>query len=145
LLTAILRGVSAENVEIVRRMCEAYARRDWETAAEALHPEIEWDASTYTSWPDAPSSRGTQGVFDFFRQFLGTWDEYEVTFEEFIDLGDVVVAIVHDRGIGKGSGAEVARRFAQVWKMRDGKAVSFTAYPDRESALAAVEGARPGD
>jgi uncharacterized protein len=130
--------VSAENVEIVRRSCEAYARRDWEAAAEALHPEIEWDASTYTAWPDAPSFRGEEGVLDFFRRFLGTWDEYDVTFEEFIDCGDVVVAIVTDRGVGKGSGAEVTRRFAQVWTLRDGKAIAWTAYPDRESALAAA-------
>jgi ketosteroid isomerase-like protein len=31
-----------------------------------------------------------------------------------------------------------SRRFAQVWTMKDGKAVAWTAYPDRESALAAV-------
>jgi ketosteroid isomerase-like protein len=132
--------MSVENVEIVRRMCEAYARRDWATAADPLHPEIEWDASTHTSWPGSPPFRGKEGVLDFFRRFVGTWDECEVQFEEFIDCGDVVIAIVHDRGIGKGSGAEVTRRFAQVWTMKDGRAVAWTAYPDRESALAAVTG-----
>jgi ketosteroid isomerase-like protein len=142
-LLAILRSVSAENVEIVRRMCEAYARRDWEVAADSLDPDIEWDASTYTSWPDSPTFRGKQGVLDFFRRFLGTWDKYEVTFEEFIDLGDVVVVIVTDSGIGKGSGVEVTRRFAQVWTIRDGKAIAWTAYRDRESALAAAGAGRP--
>jgi hypothetical protein len=72
-------------------MCEAYARRDWATAAEPLHPEIEWDASTHTPWPDSPPFRGKEGVLDFFRRFVGTWDEYEVHFEEFIDCGEVVI------------------------------------------------------
>ena len=130
--------MSAENVEIVRRMCEAYARRDWDAATEALDPDIVWDASTYTSWPDSPAFRGREGVRDFFRRFLGTWESYEVEFSEFIDAGDAVVAVVHDRGIGKGSGVEVSRTFAQLWRVRDGKAVEFTAYPDREAALAAA-------
>jgi ketosteroid isomerase-like protein len=135
---AILSRVSAENVEIVRRACEAYARRDWATAAEPLHADIEWDASTYTSWPDSPRFRGKEGVFDFFRRFLGTWDTYEVSFSEYIDLGNVVIAIAHDRGVGRGSGAEVTRTFAQVWTIEDGLVVRWTAYPDRESAIAAV-------
>ena len=138
---AILRPVSADNVEIVRRTCEAYARGDWAAAAEPLHPEIVWDASTYTAWPDSPTFRGKDGVLDFFRRFLGTWDEYEVSFEEFIDLGDVVITIALDRGVGKVSGVEVTRRFAQVWTMKDGQAIAWTAYPDRESALAAVSAA----
>jgi ketosteroid isomerase-like protein len=102
--------VSAENVEIVRRMCDAYARRDWEAAAEPLAPEIEWDAATYSSWPDAEVFSGKQGVLDFFRRFLGTWEEYRVEFEEFIDRGDDVVVKVWDRGRGKVSGVEVERR-----------------------------------
>jgi ketosteroid isomerase-like protein len=130
--------VSAENVEIVRRMCEAYARGDWETASEGLHPDIEWDASTYTLWPDSPRFRGKDKVFDFFRRFLGTWERYEVTFEEYLDYGDCVVAIVLDRGVGKGSGVEVTREFAQLWELEDGLAVRWTSYPDRDSAIAAV-------
>jgi ketosteroid isomerase-like protein len=81
-------------------------------------------------------------VLDFFRRFLGTWETYEVKFEEFIDMGDAVIAVVHDRRVGRGSGVEVTRTFAQVWRMKDGKAVAWTAYPDRDSALAAVGGAK---
>jgi ketosteroid isomerase-like protein len=130
--------MSAENVEIVRRTCEAYARRDWVAAVEPLDPNIFWDASTYTAWPDAPAFYGRVGVLDFFRRFLGTWEEYEVEFEEYIDLGDQVIAICRDRGVGKGSGAEVTRVFAQLWTLKDGKAIAWASYPDRESALAAA-------
>jgi len=130
--------VSAENVEIVRRLCEAYARRDWDTAFALLAADIEWDASTAGMWPDAEVTRGVEAVGAFFRRFLGTWEEYEVEFQEFIDAGDEVVVIVQDRGRGKGSGAEVERSFAQLWTVRDGKAARFRAYPDREDALRAA-------
>jgi ketosteroid isomerase-like protein len=130
--------VSAENVEIVRGMCEAFERGDWDTATARLHPEIEWDASTYYPWPDAEVFRGREGVADFFRRFLGTWDEYHADFEEFIDVGDRVVVVLTERGKGKGSGIEVTRTFGQVWTVRDGRVIAFTAYPDRDSALAAA-------
>jgi ketosteroid isomerase-like protein len=117
-------------------MCDAYARRDWEAAAEPLDERIEWDAATYSAWPDAEVFRGKQGVLDFFRRFLGTWDEYKVDFEEFIDCGDDVVVRVWDRARGKGSGVEVERRWAQRWTVRDGKVVFFRGYQDLESALA---------
>jgi ketosteroid isomerase-like protein len=35
--------MSQENVEIVRRCCEAFNRGDYEAALDALDPDIEWD------------------------------------------------------------------------------------------------------
>ena len=130
--------MSQENVEIVRRMCEAFARGDWDEAFEPLDPHVEWDASTHYPWPDSEKFKGLNGVRDFFCRFLGTWETYEAEFEEFIDADDSVVVILTERGTGKGSGVEVRRTFAHVWTLRDGKVVSFTAYLDRESALDAV-------
>ena len=121
-------------------MCEAFARGDWAAAIAPMHTDIEWNASENYPWPDADVFRGRDGVLDFFRRFLGTWDEYHAHFEEFIDAGDAVIAIVSERGRGRGSGVEVSRSFAQVWVVRDGQAVAFTAYGDREAALAAVAG-----
>lgn len=130
--------MSAENVEIVRRMCEAFARGDANAAAAVLDPDVRWDVSTHYPWPDAEVFRGREGVIDFFRRFLGAWDEYEADFEDFLDCGEHVVVTLTERGKGKGSGIEVTRRFGQVWTVREGRVVAFTAYLDRDAALAAV-------
>jgi ketosteroid isomerase-like protein len=119
-------------------MCEAFARRDWPSALAPLDPDIEWDMSTYEAWLDPRVTRGTEAVQEFFRSFLGTWDDYEIEFEEFIDAGDEVLVLVRDRGRGKGSGAPVERTWAQLWTVRDGKVVRFRPYADRETALAMV-------
>ena len=37
------RAMSEENVEIVRRLYAAVARRDAETVLSIYHPEVEWD------------------------------------------------------------------------------------------------------
>jgi len=82
---------------------------------------------------------------EFFRRFLGTWEDYHVTFQEFVDVGDNVVVSVRDGGRGKQSGAKVQREWAQLWTVRDGRVLAFRAFRDRASALAeaGVEGRRP--
>jgi hypothetical protein len=59
-----------DNIEVVRQMCDAFARGDWQAAARPLHPSIVWDMSTYGAWPEQEVSRGRQGVLEFFRRFL---------------------------------------------------------------------------
>jgi ketosteroid isomerase-like protein len=53
-------------------------------------------------------------------------------------------AVLRGKGSGKASGAEVERRFAQLWTVLDGKVVRFRAYADREAALRAAEGGETG-
>jgi ketosteroid isomerase-like protein len=130
--------MSRENVDTVRAMCEAFARGDWEAGARPLHPAVEWDTTTMGVWPEAEVVQGREGVLEFFRRFLGTWDEYHAEFDDYAAVGDHVVVNVHDGGRGKGSGVHVERSFAQLWTVRDGAVVRFRAYPDRESALRAA-------
>jgi ketosteroid isomerase-like protein len=127
-----------EELEVVQGMCEAFARGDWAAGVEPLHEDIEWDTTTMAIWPEAEVLHGRDAVLDFFRRFLGTWDDYWAEFEEYIDLGEHVVALIHDRGRGRGSGAEADRRFAQLWTVRDGAVVRFRAYSDREAAVRAA-------
>jgi ketosteroid isomerase-like protein len=131
--------MAADKVAIVRAMCEAFARGDWQAAVAPLDPEVEWDTTTMGVWPEAEVLRGRDGVLAFFRRFLGTWDEYHADFEDYEEVGEHVVVSVRDGGRGKGSGADVERSFAQVWTVgEDGAVVRFRAFPDRQSALQAA-------
>jgi uncharacterized protein len=130
--------MSRENVELVRRMCAAFATRDWDAAIAPLSEDVEWDAITHGGWPDGDIGRGREAVQDFFRRFFGAFDEYDVEFERFFDVGDHVLVDVRDQGRGKGSGVLVERVWAQVWTMRGGEVVRFEAYRDRQEARAAL-------
>ena len=81
---------------------------------------------------------GRDAVLSFFRKFLGTWDSYEARFEDYIDAGDHVVALIHDGGRGKASGVGVERRFAQQWTVRDGRMIRFRAFATVDEALRAA-------
>jgi len=49
--------------------------------------------------------------------------------------------LVRWNGRGKGSGLEIEATGAHLWTFRDGLAVRFDVYRDREEAGAALEGA----
>jgi ketosteroid isomerase-like protein len=127
--------VSGENVEIVRRCCEAFDRGDYEAALEAFDPEVEYDLSHF---PDGKVYRGRAGVTEAFRIWLGTWEDYRQERDEPIDAGEHVVLPTREHGRGKGSGLELMRPTFGLWTFRDGKVVRIRFYPTLSEALEAA-------
>jgi uncharacterized protein len=127
--------MSQENVELVRRGYEAFARGDLETAMELFHPDIEWHD------PDRPGGgtyRGREGVLRNLEEWLEGWEEFRLEPEEFLEAGDQVVVLVRQSGRGKGSGVEIEAPLAQAFRVREGKVVWARIYASREEALEAA-------
>ena len=78
------------------------------------------------------------GVREFFRRWVGPFDDWSYEFGNVIDAGDSVVVRVHQWGRGKGSGVTVESEFWQVWTIRNGKVVRWRAYATEAGALEAV-------
>ena len=127
--------MSQENVETFRRNNEAVSRGDIEAALVALDPDIEF----------IPRRAAVQGVYrghEGMRQFFGenveSFDLYQVSYQEFRDLGDRLLAFGTVRVRGKESGVEVTTPTAIVATFRDGKMVRVEDYRERSEALKAV-------
>jgi ketosteroid isomerase-like protein len=131
--------MSRGDVELVRRVFEALARADMETVFALVDPDVAWDFSHATTWPEERVYRGYAAIGDFFRTWLGEWDDYRFELEEVIDAGDRVVAIVRDEGRGKVSGIKLERRHGEVWTLREGRALRIELFDTREDALEAVD------
>ena len=58
--------------------------------------------------------------------------------EELTDLGEHVLARVHEYGRGAGSGVEVDRQLFQLFQLRDQKIVRLRMFEDRHDALEAA-------
>jgi len=125
--------MSQENVETCRRALDAFMRRDNETALALYDPDVELHGEI-----DDRVYRGLDGVREFFRDWLSTWESFESEAEEWIDSGDTVIVIVHDRARGRHSGVEVDRRRAHVWTLRDGKLFRLRILPTKAAALESV-------
>jgi ketosteroid isomerase-like protein len=129
--------LSRQNVDIVLAILDAFNRGDMQGFLDLCDPDIEWDLSRRLIDPE--KYRGHDGVKKFFEQQLEAWEEVPLMeAEELIDAGDRVVAFVRVHGRGKGSGAAVDARIAQVWTIRGGKATRLEYYGDRTKALNSV-------
>jgi uncharacterized protein len=128
--------MSQENVEIVRGEYEAFARDDVDAALAGLDPEIEVRPPREVLGED--SYHGHAGFLAYSGRWLGSWEEYRLIPEEFIDAGDRVVVAYRAVGRGKGSGIEVETRMAHLWTIRNGKAVRLEMFRTPAEALEAA-------
>ncbi len=129
--------MSQENVEIVRRLNEAFNRGDLIAVLELLDPDFEW-------WdraddPGATVHRGHDGFSKFIADLDADVVELQVEIKEFVDVrGDYVVADVRVHGRGRASGAPFEEHEVHVLRLRDGKATEVREYRSRDEALEAV-------
>jgi ketosteroid isomerase-like protein len=134
--------MSRENVEIVRRVYDAAAARDAATVLELYDPEVELDPSRLGIAGLAGSAqdvyRGHDGLRRFFRDWHEAWEQVEYDYEELIDAGEQIIAVVTRHGRGRSSGVEVELPLALVWTLRDSKIVRVVWFPTRAEALEAV-------
>jgi ketosteroid isomerase-like protein len=129
--------VSQRNVDIVRSFHEAFGAGDRVEWRRHFHPDVVWDV-TDSAMPLAKVYRGHEGVEEFFRDWLGTWDDYRQETLEVIDAGDSVIVVFRQTGRGRSSGIEVDRVFYNLYELADGKVVRFRLFESREAALAAA-------
>jgi ketosteroid isomerase-like protein len=124
--------MSQENVDLVRRFfATALAMGDRESMEEA-HTDFVWNPV------EESASQGHAAFRACLTRWESAWDDYEATPEEFLDMGDRVVATLHFRGRGRGSGIETEARFYEVYTVRDGKIVRMDEYTTRAEALEAA-------
>ena len=123
--------MSQENVELVRRLLAAFNERDMSTIRSGLHPDVELQTIV-------EAQHGHAGAADWIARADSVFDSFEMTVEELIDAGDRVVAVVHERATGRGSGLQVDQHLAQVLTIRDGRVTRIQSFTDRAEALKAV-------
>jgi ketosteroid isomerase-like protein len=130
--------MSKENVEVVRRSCEAFVAGDAETAMAALDPQIEWHA-TVGGVDEGRIARGHEEVVQAFIDYFEVWERLEMRTEEFIDAGgDDVVVFWHEVAKGRESGVVVETDTGTVQTVRGGKIIRVRSYMDRAEALEAA-------
>jgi ketosteroid isomerase-like protein len=133
-------AVSSENVELVRRCFEAFARGDLETFYAGHDPEIEW--TTGADEPDPQTYRGAEGMRRFTADTAEAWAnrfDGAVQFTEFIDLGDWVVVPWTARLEGKGSGVVVEVYETYAVRVEGDRIVRVIEYRTTDEAVEACK------
>ena len=137
--------MSQENVEIMRRLFEAFPagmeRGDpgaW-FDSEVVADDVEWSFEADAAFEGQTVWRGRDGFVDFMRQWTEDFEGWSIRIERLIDAGhDRVVALTHQSATGKGSGVPVELKVGQVYELEDGRLVRVRNYLSHAEALEAA-------
>jgi ketosteroid isomerase-like protein len=129
--------MSQENVEVVKRAFEAWARRDVEAALGYMDPAVELQSAIIGA-AEGNTYRGHDGFRDWMAESDTTFEQFRVEPEQFRDVGDDVLMLAHLYARGRGSGVEVDSPLAWICTLRDGKIVRQHGYLNPDEALEAV-------
>jgi ketosteroid isomerase-like protein len=132
--------MSEENVELVRQVYEASARRDSATVLSLYDPDVEVDVTHGAVGEVAGPTvhHGHDGLRTFFRAWYEAWESADAELHELLDAGEHVVSIETTRARGKGSGVEVELTQYGVWTIRERKIVRVAWLTSRKEALKAA-------
>src|SRR5438270_531236 len=137
--------MSQEKVEFVEGVLAGAGEMDKQTLLAVLPDLIGQICDPHIEWiedPQRPDSRvyhGHEGVQRSFERWLDQWDEYGSEAERFIDCGDDVLVIAHERARGRISGARVSTRNYLVFTIRAGKVARYQEFYDEHAALKAAD------
>lgn len=131
---------NSDNLNLILGAYEAFARGDVPAVLGVLADNVKWTEAE--GFPYAGTFHGPQAVLDNVFMKLGTeWEAYQAIPDEYIDGGDIVVALGNYSGTYNKTGKHMRSPFAHVWKIRDGRAYEFRQYTDTALVQRALVGA----
>jgi ketosteroid isomerase-like protein len=129
--------MSEENVEIVRRVYEYWARGDFR-GTDPFDPEVDFEM---VDWPHQTRTRGIEEMWKTWRSTLSAFVDFRSIPTEFAAYGANVLVLNRIEARGKESGADVGADTASLWTLENGRVVRLALYWDVEAARRAAGGA----
>jgi uncharacterized protein len=124
------------NVEVVRRVYDAFARGDRVALLAELDPSIR--VYGRPSHPDSSVYEGLEGFLRVSESDSDAFDDVVYEPEDFLAEGAYVIVPITQRGRGKASALAIEERIVNVWKLQDGKCVELRIFSTVEEAREAV-------
>ncbi len=130
-------AMSQENVEIVRRMTDAWSDHDRDALGALLHPDAVFHSAVTNVVGE--TFNGRDEILAVFDRWDEEWSAIRWEIDELIDAGDQTVVSLHRViATGRASGVETVRELGAVTEVRDGLVTSQRIYLDRAQALSAA-------
>ena len=94
------------------------------------------DATVSFTSPNAETSReGPEGFREGWADWLEPWESYRIYYDEIVERGDRVVALVRLRGVTRRDHVEMEHEAAGIFRFEGDQVVSMEFSLDRDSAL----------
>jgi ketosteroid isomerase-like protein len=129
--------VAESNLEVVKRGYEALASGGYEDWLPFFDSEFEM--TTPAALASEPGTyRGQEGIRRWWQEFYEAMEGVRLEPHEFHEVGELVVVPFTIHARGRATGLETQQRAAQVWHLRDGKAIRLELFGELEEAMAAA-------
>jgi ketosteroid isomerase-like protein len=118
--------MSAENVNLVKGIYEAFGRGDVPAVVAAMSPEIVWHEAENFPYADGNPYIGADAILrGVFARIIDEWDGFAALPEAFHDAGETVIMTGRYAGTHKRTGKSMNPQVAHIWTLGGGKAVRF--------------------
>ena len=126
------------NVDLVRRLYEAFDERDLQGMMAVTSPDLEWfPPQTASMVQRAEPYRGHEGLRTYFADVDRVWRRLDIIPRDFRDLGDRVLVL--GRVYGRGEGGYISDSPAGwLWRVEGGTITWGRVYLSRAEALQAA-------
>ncbi len=127
--------MSEENVEVVRRMWDAFLAGDAQTALSFFDPDVEWDG---TNLPDGRIGTGHQAILDHVARWAEIWDDWSVEIERIVDGGSgQVILFMREKGRSD-RGLTMDELHSELYTLREGMIVRRQGFSEPNQAFDAA-------
>lgn len=117
------------NLEVVKSLYEAFRAHDNDRILKILDPHVEWVQNE--GFPGGGKHIGSEAVLkNVFSTFRHQWVLWQVDVREWLDVGDVIVALGHYRGTYERTGKSMKSDFAHVYWLKGCRIIRFEQYAD---------------
>jgi ketosteroid isomerase-like protein len=118
------------NLDIIKSTYEGkISEENGKNLAKYVSENISWTEAK--GFPDGGTYIGLEEIArNVFNRLASEWIDYKFTPEDYVTEGDNVVAYGTYSGVFTKTGKAMKARVAHVWKLKNGKIVSFEQFVD---------------
>lgn len=126
-----------DNVKLIESLYRFFREKDYASFRAICHPELVWVQNP--GFPGGATHHGPEQVVEnVFKAFSDEWAEFRFTIDEILDAGDTVVVLGEYVGTHGHTGKAFTAQAAHVYRIEDGRLLSFRQYADTHVMRAAM-------
>ena len=123
--------MSENNIATIKKIYDAFGKRDFETVLSFFTPDFEWISAENSPLGDRSPYHGIDQIREgVFGRIAAGFESLTIEADEIFEADGKVVVLGYYHGQFLGKSEAFRAQVAHIWTVRDGKASKFQQYVD---------------